>query len=113
MKSRESASATMRNNRILKGGRPMRYGGILRWLQGQVNQMRESRRKTLAVMVAAMLGGGKAGVLGIARRIRGSARDKHKIKRVYRFLRNSSVEVEAAAISAALPSYSALVVAVS
>lgn len=75
----------------------MRYSAILRWLEREVKPMRQSRRKTLAALVASLLAGGKAGVIGIARHMRGTALDKHKIKRVYRFLRNPAVEVDSVA----------------
>ena len=73
---------------------------IWAWLFTYVQSMRQSRRKTLASVVSAALLMKRAGVLALGRAMSGQVGAKHCIKRVWRFLRNEAVEVEA--ISAAL-----------
>ena len=73
---------------------------ILAWLVANVQQMRQSRRKTLAAIVAAALLMKGVGVLALGRAMAGRVAAKHCIKRVWRFLRNDDLEVEA--LSAAL-----------
>lgn len=79
---------------------------ILPWLEENVQGMRQSRRKTLATMVLAALCLQGVGVLALGRAMAGEVSAKHCIKRVWRFLRNDQVEVEAvfrAVLCAILP----------
>jgi len=69
-------------------------GQILSWLESHVKPMRQSRRKTLAVIVAAALRMKGVGVLALGRAMAGAVGAKHCIKRVWRFLRNPGVECE-------------------
>jgi hypothetical protein len=68
---------------------------IISWLQSFVNGMRRSRLKTLATLVHAALSRCGVGVLSLGRCIAGATSAKHSIKRVWRFLRNGSVETAA------------------
>jgi hypothetical protein len=68
---------------------------ILAWLMVNVQSMRQSRRKTLAAIVGAALLMKGVGVLALGRAMAGSVAAKHCIKRVWRFLRNDDLEVEA------------------
>lgn len=76
---------------------------ILAWLVANVQQMRHSRRKTLAAIVGAALLMKGVGVLALGRAMAGKVAAKHCIKRVWRFFRNDDLEVEA--LSAALFQY--------
>jgi hypothetical protein len=76
---------------------------ILAWLVANVKEMRHSRRKTLAAIVAAVLVMKGVGVLALGRAMAGRVAAKHCIKRVWRFLKNDGFEVEA--LSAALFHY--------
>lgn len=76
---------------------------ILAWLVTNVQLMRHSRRKTLAAIVGAALLMKGVGVLALGRAMAGQVAAKHCIKRVWRFLRNDDLEVEA--LSAALFHY--------
>ena len=78
---------------------------IVAWLETNVKEMHPSRRKTLSALVgAAMLMQG-LGVLALGRTLAGPVAAKHCIKRVWRFLANDAVEIEAvsAAVLAELP----------
>ena len=68
---------------------------ILAWLVANVQQMRHSRRKTLSMLVGAALQMKGVGVLALGRAMAGQVAAKHCIKRVWRFLRNEELEVEA------------------
>ena len=68
---------------------------IISWLAGKVNGMRRSRLKTLAALVAAAMRRAGVGVLALGRAMAGRTSAKHCIKRVWRFLKNESVEQEA------------------
>jgi hypothetical protein len=68
---------------------------ILRWLEENVQSMRQSRRKTLSEIVSAATKMQGAGVLALGRALSGVVSAKHCIKRVWRFLRNPELEVEA------------------
>ncbi len=68
---------------------------ILTWLERNVQPMRQSRRKTLAAIVAAALLMKGVGVLALGRAMAGKVVAKHCIKRVWRFFRNPSLECEA------------------
>jgi hypothetical protein len=68
---------------------------IISWLESFVNGMRRSRLKTLAALAHAALSRCGVGVLSLGRCIAGPTSAKHSIKRVWRFLRNGSVETEA------------------
>ena len=79
---------------------------ILPWLERNVQGMRQSRRKTLAAIVLSVLCLQGVGVLALGRGMAGEVSAKHCIKRVWRFLRNDRVEVEAvfrAVLCAILP----------
>jgi hypothetical protein len=67
---------------------------ILAWLQGNV-EMHEKRRATLALCVGAAMALRGLGVLALGRSLAGRTSAKHGIKRVWRFLRNSAVELDA------------------
>lgn len=67
---------------------------ILAWLEEKV-QMRQSRRKTLAAIVAGVMRLQGSGVLALGRAMDGPAKAKHRIKRVDRFLGNPQVELDA------------------
>ena len=66
---------------------------IMTWLTANVKSMRLSRLKTLSAIVAAAMKRCGSGVLALGRAMTGSTSAKHNIKRVWRFLRNSAVEV--------------------
>lgn len=70
---------------------------ILSWLESRVHGMRRSRLKTLASVVSGALLMKGVGVLALGRAMAqtGEVGAKHCIKRVWRFLRNSAVELEA------------------
>lgn len=79
---------------------------ILPWVEENVQGMRQSRRKTLSAIVLAALSLQGVGVLALGRAMAGEVSAKHCIKRVWRFLRNDQVEVEAvfrAVLCAVLP----------
>lgn len=67
---------------------------IVAWLEANV-QMRQSRRKTLASVVAGAMRMQGTGVLALGRAMHGPAKAKHRIKRVDRFLANPKIEVDA------------------
>lgn len=67
---------------------------ILAWLVANVEGMRLSRCKTLAAIVSAALVMRGVGVLALGRAMAGNTTAKHRIKRVWRFLRNEDVETE-------------------
>lgn len=67
---------------------------IVAWLEENV-QMRQSRRKTLASVVAGAMRMQGTGVLALGRAMQGPAKAKHRIKRVDRFLANPKIEVDA------------------
>lgn len=67
---------------------------IITWLRSNVNlSMRLSRIKTLAALTCAATRKSGMGVLALGRVMNGKALAKHRIKRVFRFLKNDSVEV--------------------
>jgi hypothetical protein len=68
---------------------------ILSWITQNVEGMRLSRAKTLAVIVCGALLMKGSGVLALGRVLPGETSAKHCIKRVWRFLRNKDVECEA------------------
>jgi len=68
---------------------------ILSWITSNVEGMRLSRAKTLAAIVSAALLMKGVGVLALGRAMSGEVSAKHCIKRVWRFLRNEDVEVQA------------------
>lgn len=68
---------------------------ILTWLDGNVQSMRRSRKKALAIITSAAMRMNGTGVLALGRAMEGPARAKHRIKRVDRFLGNAQVEVDA------------------
>lgn len=68
---------------------------ILTWLEENVQSMRQSRRKTLAVIASGAMRMQGTGVLALGRAMEGPAKAKNRIKRVDRFLGNSDVEVDA------------------
>lgn len=68
---------------------------ILAWITSNVEGMRRSRAKTLAAIVSAALLMKGVGVLALGRAMAGDVAAKHCIKRVWRFLRNEDIEVEA------------------
>lgn len=72
----------------------MRIKGILNWLEKNVQGMRKSRAKTLGYIVSSLIAGGQAGIHALGRMLPGKAYEKHKIKRVERFVANKDVEVE-------------------
>jgi hypothetical protein len=57
------------------------------------DHLRRSQAKTLSYLVAGALVCVRASLANIGRGVLGTTADKHKIKRVYRFLRNERVEV--------------------
>lgn len=66
---------------------------IIAWLGAQAKNMRRSRVKTLSSVVAAACRKQGLGVLALGRAMGGPAPAKHRIKRVWRFLRNERVEL--------------------
>jgi hypothetical protein len=77
--------------------------------------MRQSRRKTLAAVVAAAMQMKGVGVLALGRAMAGEVGAKHCIKRVWRFLRNESLEcdeVSRALLDALMPARGPVVVLV-
>ena len=72
---------------------------ILHWIEGHVKPMRRSRQKTLACIVAAAMSMTGTGVLALGRALPKKTTAKHGIKRVWRFFRNSKVEVESVQLS--------------
>ena len=67
---------------------------ILYWIERHVKPMRRSRQKTLSDVVAAAMNLTGTGVLALGRSLPGRTTAKHSIKRVWRFFKNSRVEVE-------------------
>jgi hypothetical protein len=68
---------------------------IITWLSRKVKQMRRSRIKTLAALVSAAMRRLGSGVPALGRALPGLVSAKHCIKRVWRFLRNNQVELDA------------------
>ena len=66
---------------------------IIAWLRAQAKDMRHSRVKTLSSVVAAATRKQGLGVLALGRAMPGATAAKHRIKRVWRFLRNERVEL--------------------
>lgn len=88
---------------------------IISWLSTRVNGMRRSRLKTLAALVSAAMRRVGVGVLALGRAMPSAAGAKHRIKRVWRFLRNPMVEIPAvlsALMASAVPRRGPLVVLV-
>ncbi len=86
---------------------------ILPWLECNVQEMRQSRRKTLSVLVLSALCLQGVGLHALGRAMAGEVAAKHCIKRVWRFLRNDQVEVEAvfrAILCAVLPAQKRVIV---
>jgi len=70
---------------------------ILSWLEDNVKGMRRSRAKTLAEIAPAAMALFGVGVLALGRAMQTRTTCKHNIKRVNRFLGNTSLEAEALA----------------
>lgn len=68
---------------------------ILTWLEENVQEMRQSRRKTLAAIIQGAMKMQGVGVLALGHSMEGETAAKHRIKRVDRFLGNAQVELEA------------------
>ena len=68
---------------------------ILAWLDENVEGMRRSRKKTLSAIVGSAMRMQGTGVLALGRSMTGTAKAKHRIKRVDRFLGNEQVEIDA------------------
>ena len=68
---------------------------IMTFLASRVNGMRRSRVTTLSSVVAAACRKQGLGVLALGRAMSGPTVAKHRIKRVWRFLRNERVELTA------------------
>ena len=68
---------------------------ILAWLDENVEGMRRSRKKTLSAIVGGAMRMQGTGVLALGRSMEGTAKAKHRIKRVDRFLGNEQVEIDA------------------
>lgn len=70
---------------------------ILAWIESRVHGMRRSRLKTLAAIVSGALVMKGVGILALGRAMgsQGPVSAKHCIKRVWRFMRNADVELEA------------------
>ena len=66
---------------------------ILYWIESHVKPMRRSRQKTLSSIVAAAMSMTGAGVLALGRSLPGKTTAKHAIKRVWRFFRNTGLEI--------------------
>jgi hypothetical protein len=62
------------------------------WVLSVCIHLRLSQAKTLSELVAATLGVGRLSLANIGRGVGGAALVKHKIKRVWRFIRNRRVE---------------------
>ncbi len=73
---------------------------IMKWFDRNLQEVRRSRRKTLAHIAAGAMKMKGVGVLALGRAMDGPALAKHRIKRVDRFLGNE--QVEAFAIAKAL-----------
>lgn len=67
---------------------------IMTWIDDKVKSMRKSRKKTLCALVRAAMRRCGTGVLALGRAMVSLTTAKHNIKRVWRFLRNKSVEVD-------------------
>lgn len=63
---------------------------IISWLRSKTNNMRLSRIKTLSAIVSAACRRSGMGVLSLGRAMTGSTTAKHRIKRVFRFLKERS-----------------------
>lgn len=68
---------------------------IIAWLDKNVNDMRGSRKKTFAALVAAAMTRCGVGVLSLGRAMTANTSAKHCIKRTWRFMRNQGVEISA------------------
>lgn len=68
------------------------FNSIFTWVQGRISGMRLSRLKTLSALVTGAMQMKGVGVLSLGRAMEGPAGAKHRIKRVWRFLRNPGVE---------------------
>ena len=66
---------------------------ILHWLDRHVTSMRLSRKKTLASLIFGAMQLRGIGVLALGKAMAGPALVKHRIKQVWRFFRNTNVEV--------------------
>jgi len=65
---------------------------VFGWLCSHIKGMRLSRLKTLSAIVSGAMKMKGAGVLSLGRAMEGETSAKHRIKRVWRFLRNPGVE---------------------
>ena len=65
---------------------------IMKWLDRNLQDIRRSRRKTLAHIAAGAMRMKGVGVLALGRAMEGPAIAKHRIKRVDRFLANEDLE---------------------
>jgi hypothetical protein len=68
------------------------WESVSSWLKSHVTGMRLSRLKTLSAVVSGAMRMKGVGVLALGRAMEGPAGAKHRIKRVWRFLRNPGVE---------------------
>lgn len=66
---------------------------IMKWFDQNLQQVRRSRRKTLAHVVAGAMKMKGVGVLALGRSMDGPVDAKHRIKRVDRFLANEDIEL--------------------
>ncbi len=69
------------------------YNHILEWIYENVKPMRRSRQTTLGMVVAAAMRMKGVGVLALGRSMPAKTTAKHSIKRVWRFFRNSAIEL--------------------
>jgi hypothetical protein len=75
----------------------MQYGKIVGWIVNACTKIRRSQAKTLAEVVVGAMRCRRASLADVGRAMRGKALAKHKIKRVWRFVKNERVEVAEAA----------------
>jgi len=68
------------------------YGNIVAWVVGICTGLRGSQAKTLAEVVVGAMRCRRVSLADVGRSMRGSALAKHRIKRVWRFLRNERIE---------------------
>ncbi|MCX6069393.1 MAG: IS4 family transposase [Chloroflexi bacterium] len=68
------------------------YGNIVAWMVGICTGLRRSQAKTLADVVVGAMRCRRVSLADLGRSMRSSALAKHRIKRVWRFLRNERVE---------------------
>lgn len=66
---------------------------IMKWFEQNLQEVRRSRRKTLAHLVAGAMKMKGVGVLALGRSMEGPVAAKHRIKRVDRFLANKDLEL--------------------